>query len=134
MLTLKAVALWLMEVDSQLRGKVTVGCIDAKKDQCLGVYNDKKQVGNQKICIGGDQATKSAEKLITILVHWGRNPSVAEEVAISVYQKLFGTTDIIMQGIRVAYVDPGEGPIPVGVDEKGIYEYVINAKICYERT
>ena len=38
-----------------------------------------------------------------------------------------------MGDTEVVSVDPGAGPIPVGVDEHGIYEYVIEASIIWQK-
>ena len=52
-LTLEQVAGWLLQQDAELEGRVTVGAIDANYDRCVGVYNDNRASGGQRICIGG---------------------------------------------------------------------------------
>lgn len=51
-LTLEQVAGWLLQKDADLEGRVTVGAIDANYDRCVGVYNDNRASGGQRICIG----------------------------------------------------------------------------------
>lgn len=77
-LTLEQVAGWLLQQDAELEGRVTVGAIDANYDRCVGVYNDNRASGGQRICIGGEAYTRYAYKYVTLLVHWTTNPSAAE--------------------------------------------------------
>lgn len=132
-LTLEQVAGWLLKQDAELNGRVTVGAIDANYDRCVGVYNDNRASGGQRICIGGEAYTRYAYKYVTLLVHWTTNPSAAEKKAIELYEKLYGLSHIEMGGIQVVFVDPGAAPVPVGRDVKKVYEYVINLKICYRK-
>lgn len=85
-LTLEQVAGWLLQQDAELEGRVTVGAIDANYDRCVGVYNDNRASGGQRICIGGEAYTRYAYKYVTLLVHWTTNPSAAEKKAIELYE------------------------------------------------
>lgn len=133
-LTLEQVAGWLLQQDADLKGRVTVGAIDANHDRCVGVYNDNRASGGQRICIGGAACTRYAYKHVTLLVHWTANPVVAEKKATELYEKFYGLSHIEMGGVQVVCIDPGAVPISVGRDAKKVYEYVIHLKICYERT
>lgn len=132
-LTLEQVAGWLLQKDADLEGRVTVGAIDANYDRCVGVYNDNRASGGQRICIGGAACTRYAYKYVTLLVHWTTNPVTAEKKAIELYEKLYGLSYIEMGGVQVVSADPGAAPVPVGRDVKKVYEYVINLKICYRK-
>ena len=132
-LTLEQVAGWLLKQDAELNGRVTVGAIDANLDRCVGVYNDNRASGGQRICIGGAACTRYDYKQVTLLVHWTTNPVTAEKKAVELYDSLYGLSHITMGGMRVVTVDPGTAPVPVGRDVKKVYEYVIHLKICYER-
>ncbi|RED34675.1 minor capsid protein [Paenibacillus sp. VMFN-D1] len=108
-----------------------IGKIDGSKEQCIGVYN--LQAGAPNIAIGGLENTSYASKAITILIHWGKNANVAEQKAHEVYTALFGQAGEIA-GHRVISFDMRTAePVSVGTDDEGIYEYVIDTTIYYER-
>ena len=89
-LTLEQVAEWLLKQDADLNGRVTVGAIDANLDRCVGVYNDNRASGGQRICIGGAACTRYDYKQVTLLVHWTTNPVTAEKKAVELYESLYG--------------------------------------------
>lgn len=107
------------------------GTIDGNKEKCIGVYT--AQMGNMRICLGGLDCTKIQTSMYKLLIHWTHDAVSAEEKAQNAYALLYAYTGGVMDGCRVYAIDPGGGPIPVGRDEKGINEYVINLKITHER-
>ena len=109
-----------------------IGKIDGSKEQCIGIYNTTGPT--PRIAIGGLENTSTAIKPISILVHWGKNANLAEQKAQEVYNALFGKTGAVIGGRRVVMFQmPQAGPINMGTDDRGIYEYVIEAYIIYER-
>ena len=109
-----------------------IGKIDGKKEQSVGVYN--LNTGQPYIAIGGLENTSYASKSISILVHWSKNADTAERKAHEVYAALFGRSDGEIAGHRViAFEMRTPWPIDVGTDDAGIYEYVIETTIYYER-
>ncbi len=129
MITLKDVREFLktkIDCDNWYSGK-----IDASKDKCIGIYNI--QGGKPYIALGGLDNTSYSSKTISILVHWTNNSNTAEEKAQKVYNSLFGQSGIIA-GHRVIQFDmKTDEPVSVGTDSNGIFEYVINLTIIYER-
>lgn len=127
----------LAEVRDWLKTQITcsnwyVGKIDGAKEQCIGIYNTTGPTPT--IAIGGLENTSTAIKPISLLVHWGRNANLAEQKAQEVYQTLLGKTGAIIGGRRIVMFQmPQPGPINVGTDDRGIYEYVIETNILYER-
>lgn len=107
-----------------------IGKIDGSKEQCIGIYNIPGP--KPRIAIGGLANTSTAVKSISILVHWGKNANLAEQKAQEVYSALFGQTGTI-GGRRVVMFQLRQGPISVGTDDLGVYEYVIETNIIYER-
>ncbi|GIO34348.1 hypothetical protein J2TS6_54890 [Paenibacillus albilobatus] len=103
-----------------------------KSDKSIGLYNT---TGAQpRIAIGGLEATGYVIKSISILVHWGRNPDVAERKAQEVYDAFFGVSGVEIGGKRVSMfkmVTPQ--PVNVGTDSEGVFEYVIETHIYHER-
>lgn len=102
-----------------------------KVDRCITLYNTTG--GISRLAVGGLSATGYMIKPISILVHWGKSASAAETKAQEVYDALFGQTAVI-GGKRVSMFHvPQPGPISVGVDSEGIYEFVIETHIYHER-
>jgi len=109
-----------------------IGKIDGSKECCIGLYNI--QGPTPRIAIGGLENTSTAIKPISILVHWGKNANLAEQKAQEVYNCMLDKTGAIIGGRRmVMFQMPQPEPIGVGTDDRGIYEYVIEAYIIYER-
>ncbi|SFE11463.1 hypothetical protein SAMN04487969_101128 [Paenibacillus algorifonticola] len=108
-----------------------IGKLDGKQPQCIGVYN--LNAGSPVIALGGLEQTSYAVKGVSILVHWGKNANIAERKAHEVYAALFGQVAEI-GGRRVISFDMRvPEPVNVGTDDDGIYEYVIETIIYYER-
>lgn len=126
----------LSEVRDFLKTKIDCpqwysGKIDASKEQCIGLYSVQGPKPN--IALGGLANTSYSTKAISILVHWGNNSNIAEQKAQEVFDALFGKSAVI-GGKRVINFDMRTSePISVGTDSNGIYEYVIETIIYYER-
>lgn len=129
MITLAAVRDWLKtRIDCP---QWYIGKIDGKKPQCIGLYNATG--APPVLAVGGVDKTGYAVKSVSILVHWGNNADKAEQKAQEVYAALLGQTAVI-GGKPVAMFSMRSGePINVGTDSEGIYEYVIETSIYYER-
>ena len=127
----------LKEVREYLKTKIDCpnwygGKIDATKEQCIGIYNIQGPAPN--IALGGLANTSYSTKAISILVHWTNNSNIAEEKAQEVYNTLFCNSDAVIGGKRVIKFDMKTSePISVGCDDNGIFEYVIETIIYFER-
>lgn len=110
---------------------VYAGNIDGNLERCIGVYASKNN-GAHKICIGGKACTKTLEKKISILIHWTDNPTFAEQEAERILDLLTDIRRYEAGGFIVRLLKCND-PVPVGKDDKGIYEYVIEAIVYYER-
>ena len=105
--------------------------IDGTVEQCIGIYSVQGPPPN--IALGGLANTSYSTKAISILVHWGKNSNVAEQKAQEVYNNLFGQSTNI-GGNRVIKFDMRTSePIGIGTDSNGIYEFVIETVIYFER-
>lgn len=126
----------LSEVKDWLKTKVDcpnwyVGKIDGSVDECIGVYSLEGIKPN--IAIGGLGNTSYTTKSVSILVHWGKYITPAEQKAQEVYDVLFGQNDVI-GGKRVIEFDMRTSePVGVGTDSNGTYEFVIEVNIIYKR-
>jgi lipid-A-disaccharide synthase-like uncharacterized protein len=107
------------------------GKIDANKEQCIGIYNTQGPIPN--IALGGLANTSYATKAISILVHWGSNANIAEQKAQEIYNIFFGQDALIGSTKIIKFDMRTSEPISVGTDDNGIYEYVVNLIIYYER-
>lgn len=110
---------------------VYAGNLNANLDRCIGVYNDKNS-GKNPICIGGKTCTKTLEKPISILIHWTDNPTFAEQKTNEILDSITDIRNYTVGDFILRYIKCNK-PVPIGRDEKGICEYVIESKIYYER-
>lgn len=108
-----------------------IGKIDAKKQECIGLYN--KQGPPQMLAIGGLANTSYATKTISILIRWGKNADTAERKAQEVYAALFGQSASIAGYRVIQFQMRTSEPVTVGTDQEGVYEFVIELTIQYER-
>jgi len=126
----------LAEVKDYLKSVVDcenwyVGKIDNNKECCIGVF---PTYGVAPIIpIGGIKYKTYDTKAVSVLVHWGKSYSVAEEKANEVFKVLFGR-EIEIGENRVVKIDfRTSEPIGIGTDDKGIYEFTINFIIYFKR-
>lgn len=110
---------------------VYAGNIDSNIDQSIGVYSGSKS-GIHKVCLGGEEQTKTREKNISILIHWTDNPSDSELNAYRILDILVNVRNYEYDGGVLRFMLLND-PISVGRDNRGICEYVIEGKIYYER-
>lgn len=111
---------------------IAVGAIDANRERCIGVYPGRPPA-HQHVCLGGAEATLTGALYATVLVHWGKNMREAMEKAAEIYALFYAWGSGEMDGVRVYAVEPDGGPVPVGRDEHGVCEFVINLKIIFEK-
>lgn len=129
MMTLAEVRDWLkLQVDCP---NWYIGKIDGSKPQCIGVYSLDK--GTPVLAIGGLDNTSYAVKAVSILVHWTKNADTAEQKAQEVYAALFGQPAVIAGKRVINFQVRTAEPVSVGTDDAGIFEYVIETTIYYER-
>jgi hypothetical protein len=96
------------------------------------VYS-KPSMGTNKVCVGGLENTSTFIQGYSVLIHWTKNTIETELKSMEIYNALWGQNPVI-NGHRVIKIDLRDAnPIGLGVDDNGIYEYVINFDILYER-
>lgn len=126
----------LADVKDFLKGNIEcpnwyVGKRDNAKEQSITVY--PTQGPAPIISIGGPSYSSYASKAVSVLVHWGKYATPAEEKAQEVYASIFGQNGIIGGREVVKFDMRSSEPIGIGTDDKGIYEYVINFVIYYKK-
>ena len=101
-------------------------------EKAIVIYNGNAFIN--PMAIGGIQNSSYKGKGIRILVHWTKNVRESEIKAMEVYDALHGKTNVEIAGKRVIQFNMRDPePVYLGVDESGIFEYVIDLEIIYER-
>ncbi len=104
-----------------------------KKEKSIGIY-PSKQGGNFKIPLGGMERASYGEQAVTILVHWNRSLSETEQAAAILHKSFLSCRQQQVNGYKIKFIFVRqEHPIPIGTDDNGIFEYVIESKFYYER-
>nr|DAL98420.1 MAG TPA: hypothetical protein [Caudoviricetes sp.] len=110
----------------------SAGGLRSKDEKAIVVYNGK--AFTNPMAIGGIKNSSYTGKGIRILIHWNKEVGESELKAQEVYSVLYGLTNVGIAGKRVIQFkmrDPE--PIYLGVDDSGVYEYVIDLEIIHER-
>lgn len=108
------------------------GGLRDNKEKSIVIYNGKAFIN--PIAIGGIHNSSYKGKGIRILVHWNKSVGDTELKAQEVYNTLNGLTNVDIGGKRAIQFNMRDPePIYLGVDESGIYEYVIDLEIIHER-
>ena len=108
------------------------GGLRATDEKAIVIYNGQAFIN--PMAVGGLQNSSYKGKGIRILIHWNKNVRDSELKAMEVYNVLYGLTDVEIANKRVIQFNMRDPePVYLGVDESGIYEYVIDLEIIYER-
>ena len=105
-----------------------------KNEKSLGVYPLKNRQDNS-IPLGGMPNSSYGVKTVSFLVHWNRSPTESEAAADALQEALISCRDATINGQTIKFIFVAyDEPVPVDTDENGIYEYVIECLIYYERS
>lgn len=114
-----------------------IGKLDNKKEKSVGIYQRKSSGSSGVafgIALGGLESTKTAEKRVSVLLHWNKYADETEAAAQELYRKILEVKDVTMAGKHVNYIRlQVPEPVDVGTDEGGVYERVIWLDFIYER-
>lgn len=110
-----------------------IGRLDAKKDKSIGIY-PLKVSGPPTVALGGLDATKTATKSVSILLHWNKNAKETEMAALNLFEKLLSAGPVTIGSTKVNYIKMlVPEPVDVNTDTNGVYERVIQCELYYER-
>lgn len=99
------------------------GIMQDKKDKSIGTYPQKR--GRAPESIDMENSSYYTREL-SFLIHWTNSPSETEKAAHSLYNALRDTREQESGGHIIKFIQMIHAePIPVGTDENGIFEYVI---------
>ena len=108
------------------------GGLRTADEKAIVVYNGNAFIN--PMAIGGIQNSSYKGKGIRILVHWTKNVTESELKAQEVYKALHGLTNVEVAGKKIVQVNMRDPePVYLGVDNSGIFEYVIDLEIIHER-
>lgn len=129
MMTLKDVSMW---IETQINADVyKIGSFDHSKEKTICVRNLASNKG--KLSIGGLENTSTAVKGIAIDIHWNKSPNETEQIAQELFALFYGMTPII-SGWQTKICDMrNDEPLSFGIDDNGIYEFLIELWITYDR-
>ncbi len=105
---------------------ITAGCIDASLDRTIGVYRRGEFVPRE--CIGTEPSFETAK--VRLLLRWGNNPADAEAKAAELGGLVQALRDMPTENHVIKFADL-KAVRPIGKDEKGICEYVVDADMIY---
>ncbi|CAK7073073.1 MAG: hypothetical protein EUB_03841 [Eubacterium sp.] len=132
MLLLSDVRDWLKTLNTGANN-FYIGRLDAKKDKSIGIY-PLKVSGPPTVALGGLDATKTATKSISILLHWNKNAKETEIAALNLFNKLLAAGSVTIGATKVNYIKMlVPEPVDVGTDQSNVYERVIQCELYYER-
>lgn len=130
-MTLEDIKAWLQTIVKS--PQYYTGRIDTSQDNCIGIFEIEGP--KPTMAIGGLPNKGYAIKSISFLIHWGKYAPAAELKAQEVYDALYGNPhNAVIGGQRVIQFDMRQpGPVSIDTDENGIFEYVVQTNIYYER-
>lgn len=125
----------LAEVKDYLKSRIEcpawyVGKRDTAAEKSITVYPTTGPA--PVIPVGGLQNKSWSTKAVSVLVHWGKYATPAEEKAQEIYNLLFGKNGEIGDCQVIKFDMRTSEPVSVGTDDAGYYEYVINFIIYYK--
>lgn len=133
MLSLQDVADYISNLGVVNQNNIWIGKLQDKVEKSIGVYPLKRS-GQPRIPIGGLKNTTYDTKRISILIHWNRNVLDAEQASDTLFQLIRDTKNVTINGRKIMFIQMlVPEAVPVGTDDGGIYEYVIEAEFYYER-
>lgn len=133
MLTLKEIRQYVSGLRVAADERVYIGKLDSKQEQSIGVY-PRKGSGPPETALGGAGCTSYGVRRVSLLVHWNRSVSESEEAACILYEKLLNESSLMIGDTEVRFlILQVPEPVPVGTDDRGVFEFVIWLDFVYQR-
>ena len=107
------------------------GSLRTTEGEAIVIYGGKAYTN--PVAIGGVQNSSYTGKGIRILVDWNKNITETELKAQEIYNVLHGQGGTIAGKRVIQFKMRDPEPIYLGVDDSGIYEFVIDLEIIIER-
>ena len=113
---------------------------DAAENYYIGKMNDKeKSLGVFQLsprpptrAIGQDSSYEV--RRISIKLHWNKNQNESERAAYKLYRQLRAVSSFDIDNIHIYFIDLLQAErVSIDTDVNGVYEWVIEFEIYYER-
>lgn len=111
---------------------VYMGKLPDKPERSIGVYNSKHQYPYHGT-LGGPNQQGYGIKHITLLVHWNKSPRDTEKVATALFDTINIARDVKINETTIKFIQPLYNLQDIGTDDAGVYEYVIEVAVIYEK-
>lgn len=121
---------WIKQQDPDYESRIRLGGVDGNAAHFLGVYPGT-DTGRQHMAIGGPGCSRYDALPVRLLLRWGNSQPEAERKARSLWGLFYGLTGTVMDGAKVAFAEPGSGPVPLGRGLDGVFEFSVNLTIYY---
>lgn len=115
-----------------LTKEVYMGKLPDKPEQSIGVYNSKHQYPPHRT-LGGPDWQGYGIKHVTLLVHWNKSPRDTEKAATALFDAMNAARDVKINETTIKLIQLLYDLQDIGTDETGVYEYVIEAAVIYEK-
>ncbi len=115
-----------------LTKEVYMGKLPDKPERSIGVYNSKHQYPYHGT-LGGPNQQGYGIKHITLLVHWNKSPRDTEKVATALFDAMNVARDVKINETTIKFIQPLYDLQDIGTDDAGVYEYVIEVAVIYEK-
>ena len=110
---------------------ISIGKIDNNQEKAICFYNSRRQLAYSPVI--GEKSNKSTYiKPITVLLKYTKNQDSAENKIESIYE-FFEERTFFIGEKRIFVIMNTDGPINLGTDDKGIYEYSVEMDLYIER-
>lgn len=119
-MTLKSIREYTKE-NFEFDGLFYIGKIDETKEKAICFYPNKNPMA-KSTAIGGKTNKSFTVKAVTVILRYGQNADIAEQKAEEI-QAFFDEQFLFINNKRVFVISRYEEPVPLGTDDKGIYEY-----------
>ena len=100
---------------------ISIGKIDNNKEKAICFYGSRTNRAAAHT-FGGKALQSYNHNAITILIRWGREKQAAADKAQAVFD-FFDETQFTLNDKHAFCLSIYNGPIDLGSDEKGVYEY-----------
>ena len=109
------------------------GVMADKKQKSIGVY-PLKSGHDPRRTLGGEENSSYETKGISFLIHWNKSPSETETAANQFYKALSRCRNATINGHEILFIQLSyDEPIPIGTDDNGIHEYVIECLFYFKK-
>ena len=115
-----------------LTKEVYMGKLPDKPERSIGVYNSKHQYPYHGT-LGGPNQQGYGIKHITLLVHWNKSPRDTEKVATALFDAINIVRDVKINETTIKFIQPLYDLQDIGTDDAGVYEYVVEVAVIYEK-